>query len=310
MPLIEFLTPEQEVLLSKCKENWRSLLLSTERIDRQRAEGALKAAYTLAGKPDPEFRFLNGPRELQDLLETYSTLDFFLPQGKQVSLCDNAFYPRLQSQFTPDVWNHLFPQSHLKLADSLYALSIFPLCVFTFQAFSHSWEEYQASRREELRQQFQGEFLIQLGDYAQQLAQASLQAWNEKIWQPLSHQPFMQPTVQRWEKLKQAGPYIWDLLLNLAFEGGFLYARIFYPCIDFCSSILEFSDADVRSWMTFRSIVRSCGFVVPFEKLCLVIERPTKILLDAEGRLHADNEPAVTFADGSEFYIEHGSVSS
>jgi hypothetical protein len=62
--------------------------------------------------------------------------------------------------------------------------------------------------------------------------------------------------------------------------------------------------------MTFRSVVRSCGFVVPFEKLCLVIERPTKILLDAEGRLHADNEPAVTFADGSEFYIEHGSVSS
>jgi hypothetical protein len=312
MPLIEFLTPEQEVLLSKCKENWRSLLLSTERIDRQRAEGALRAAYTLAGNPDPEFRFLNGPRELQDLLETYSTPDFLLQRGNPVPLCDNAFIKRLESQFTPDVWNHLVTQLHLEfeLEGTLYSLSTSPISKLAHQTLSNAWEEGQTRRREELRQKFQGEFLIQLGDYAQQLAEASLQAWNEKIWQPLSHQPFMQPTVQRWEKLKQAGPYIWDLLLNLAFEGGFLYARIFYPCIDFCSSILEFSDADVRSWMTFRSVVRSCGFVVPFEKLCLVIERPTKILLDAEGRLHADNEPAVTFADGSEFYIEHGSVSS
>jgi hypothetical protein len=46
--------------------------------------------------------------------------------------------------------------------------------------------------------------------------------------------------------------------------------------------------------------------VLPFKNICLVIERPTRILLDSEGQIHADEEPAVTFADGSEFYAHHG----
>jgi hypothetical protein len=45
---------------------------------------------------------------------------------------------------------------------------------------------------------------------------------------------------------------------------------------------------------------------MPFEKVCFVCERPTKISLDTEYRLHAEGEPAIQFADGYSLYSYHG----
>lgn len=308
MPLIESLSPEQEALLSDYREKWQSLILSTERMDRQRAEGALRAAYTLAGNADPEFRFLNGPRELQELMEQYSALNFIRQHGTPVSLCDKHLITRLKNQFTPEVWKHLLTQPKLEVLElqyQLYSITNQPLAGLMGQAIGQAHAEGQTQHREELRQQFAGEFLVQLGDYIQQMTQASLQALDTQVWQPLSDQSFMQPLVQEWEKWKRAGQDMVKILSDMPLIWHF-HTIDFCACIDFCSSILQFSEADVQAWLTFRSVVRSCGVVAPFKKLCLVIERPTKILLDTGGKLHADREPAITFADGSEFYADHG----
>ena len=52
--LITELTPEQEALIPVICEKWRSIALSTEPIDRQKATEAVKAAYKLIGKQEPE----------------------------------------------------------------------------------------------------------------------------------------------------------------------------------------------------------------------------------------------------------------
>lgn len=311
MPLIASLTPEQEALIPKYREKWRSLFLSTERMDRQRAEGALRAAYTLAGKPDPEFRFLNGPQELQELLEQDSAFNFFQQRGNSVYLRDKHFIKRLESKFTPEGWKYLFAQSTLEVSDLHYqlcSLSTQPLDGLINRAMDEAWAQGQARRREKLRQQFQGELLIQISDYTQQLTAEILQALNENVWQPLSNQSFMQSTMAEWEKNKKIGQEIGNVLFDAMSQGGYFWETISCVLIDVCSSILDFSATDMQCWMTFRSVVRACGTVAAFEKYCLVIERPTKILLDAEGQIHADSEPAVTFADGSEFYVCHGEV--
>ncbi|MEM9903769.1 MAG: DUF6745 domain-containing protein [Cyanobacteria bacterium P01_D01_bin.44] len=314
MPFIESLTPEQEAAIPDYREKWRLLRLSTERMDRRRAESALKAAYTLAGKPDPEFQFLDGPRALQEFLEQYATQDFFRQRGNLVSLYDTNLLKRLQDQFAPELWKTLSVQLTVDGAhDSvhrIHSLTTRPLSERFNQSVGTAWADAQARQREELREQFQGEFLIQLGEYAQRLAQDGLQAFNETIWQPLSRQPFMQSTVQELDKWAQIGQAIKDTLWDAASQGG--YAWLVSSCvwIDFCSSILEFSDTEVQHWLTLRSVVRSCGVVSSFENLCLVVERPTKILLDAERKLHGEDEPALTFADGSAFYFNHGDLTS
>ena len=55
------LTPEQEALIPVYRDKWRQIALSTERIDRAKAESAIKAAYIANGKPEPEVEFFSSP---------------------------------------------------------------------------------------------------------------------------------------------------------------------------------------------------------------------------------------------------------
>jgi len=58
---IEKLTPEQEALIPVYREKWRQIALSTERLDRTKAEASIKAAYIALGKPEPEIQFYSSP---------------------------------------------------------------------------------------------------------------------------------------------------------------------------------------------------------------------------------------------------------
>lgn len=55
-----------------------------------------------------------------------------------------------------------------------------------------------------------------------------------------------------------------------------------------------------------QSIVNHCGWIFPFEKTCIVCDRPTLLSFDNEHRLHAEGEPAILFADGYSLYSHHG----
>lgn len=67
-----------------------------------------------------------------------------------------------------------------------------------------------------------------------------------------------------------------------------------------------FQAYDKSAWEVFQQLVTSCGWIIPFEKICLVCDRPTKFLFDSENRLHAEGEAAVQFADGNRLYSYHG----
>lgn len=60
-------------------------------------------------------------------------------------------------------------------------------------------------------------------------------------------------------------------------------------------------------WRLFQALINECGWVMPFEEICLVCERPTKISFDSEGRLHAEPpQPAIEFSDGFSVYAING----
>ncbi|NJO18860.1 MAG: hypothetical protein HC838_00625 [Spirulinaceae cyanobacterium RM2_2_10] len=77
--------------------------------------------------------------------------------------------------------------------------------------------------------------------------------------------------------------------------------------VDFCSRILEIP-VDERKWKVYSSIIKSCGWIFPFEKICLVSERPSKLSFDISGKLHSENETAIEFADGFGIYARHGEL--
>ena len=55
-----------------------------------------------------------------------------------------------------------------------------------------------------------------------------------------------------------------------------------------------------------QQVFEECGWILPFEKVCVVCDRPIHLRFDAENRLHAEGEPAIGFADGYSLYFHHG----
>lgn len=77
--------------------------------------------------------------------------------------------------------------------------------------------------------------------------------------------------------------------------------------LDFAISVLNYSHKE-RQWEILKNIIDNCGWIYPFEKICLVCERPTNANFDPENRPHALGEPALKFADGLGVYAAGGVI--
>jgi hypothetical protein len=67
---IDKLTPEQEAQIPVIREKWKAIALSTERIDRQKATVAVKAAYGALNLNEPEILFFDSPLAAVNFLES------------------------------------------------------------------------------------------------------------------------------------------------------------------------------------------------------------------------------------------------
>ena len=56
----------------------------------------------------------------------------------------------------------------------------------------------------------------------------------------------------------------------------------------------------------YGTLTKNCGWIVPFEEVCWVCDRPRFLSFDSENRLHAEGSPAIQFADGFSVYVYHG----
>ena len=55
-----------------------------------------------------------------------------------------------------------------------------------------------------------------------------------------------------------------------------------------------------------QQLFEECGWIFPFEKICIICDRPLHIRFDSANELHAEGEPAIAFADGYSLYFHHG----
>jgi len=78
--------------------------------------------------------------------------------------------------------------------------------------------------------------------------------------------------------------------------------------LDFCISVLNLPHSYGRNWIVFQSIVRDCGLIYPYDKVCIVCSKPIALSVDSNHRLHAEGKPAVQFADGVSIYAYHGVI--
>jgi len=53
-------------------------------------------------------------------------------------------------------------------------------------------------------------------------------------------------------------------------------------------------------------LAKSCGWIIPCEKVCYASERHNMLNLDNKGKLHCEDGPAVRYPDGWRIYVDHG----
>ena len=65
---------------------------------------------------------------------------------------------------------------------------------------------------------------------------------------------------------------------------------------------LKYEELDNRSLNNIDKLVKSCGWWLPFEKFCIVSDRPEKLFIDKSGRLNNPNGKCVEYSDGYGLY--------
>lgn len=341
MPMIDTLTPEQKRQLSlyrrKSRKKWNRIIRSTDRIDLENATAAIALVYAQLGLPAPKILFFPSPdaawkpiqlkltrhRWLTRLLRGSTTLVTAILAG---SGCFNALiilpfmllYGLLrQLEFLSAFLNIIATTIGLltltMLATGFIFLLLSPL-TYCLEQLELKWNRYQLRQKfgQRLTPHFT-ELLIQQihTQLAQQISQS---LWDDiaeeerffrsenahQIWSHLDR-----PIYEEWrnqygcfeEKFQQSElRYFFDFPIALAGRIGFY---------DFCREVLHCHHTPSQE-RALHDLMQKCSFILPFEKVCVVCDRPVKFSLDLKNRLHALNEPALQFADGSCLYFHRG----
>lgn len=140
------------------------------------------------------------------------------------------------------------------------------------QLHSYLWKQ--------LNQQLSGQVQLELA-----LSQAQARHYEPQLWEQLALQSQLRsylPTCLRRE------PPLFNSMW-----------------MDFAISVLNCTH-DRAKGTAFLALLQHCGWLFPYEKLCLVCDRPRHLSFDAENRLHAEGLPAIQFADGFSVYAYAG----
>jgi hypothetical protein len=303
---IEKLTPEQEALIPVYREKWRKIALSTERLDRAKAESVIKAAYIAIGKPEPEVQFYSSPcvvrknlscywqhylgnrlrmmaglplREIPDnQLEKYELGKRLFNQFNQIMV--RSLIGKLKDYLVEDIKKQL--GNHVETLLKLQ-LQLVPPELINIQL-----RQLQVPRADYRPYQFGNPLVFE-------------QLWQQVVENYSGYSPFgglsfhavMTATNSFVLANRLCGliqPEVWACDASL---------------LDFCFSVLN-CPYDQEKWELLQAIIINCGWIYPFEKTCIVCERPIKLSFDSQDRLHAEGKPAIQFADGWGLYSYHG----
>jgi hypothetical protein len=145
--------------------------------------------------------------------------------------------------------------------------------------------------------------LGKMGRALPQIAELEHQLWY-KLWDqlafPLGNQVGSQLGVQLWYRLGNQLEH--QLQRSLGVQLSIFTHSSFF---DFCTSVLRCAHRP-KMLQVFQELALHCGWFYPFERVCLVCDRPIRLSLDPEDRLHAEAEPAIQYADGYSLYSHHG----
>lgn len=273
---MEKLTAEQEAQISIIVEKWRAIALSTEPIDRHKAASAIKSAYAFMGQEVPEIIFCDSPLDALNKL-FLNHLDLLVDIEKQIfhklenKRGKTAELEKQQRKLVIDYWDHQNTGNAIKNNVDLYSSVL-------------------VNVERQLYDRIRDELYIQ----------ASEQTKSEIAkFYPLNL--LNRPWFLLNSELEDPNPN-WLILKTNNHTLTLLYDCFWFDIyVSICNYTLNQSITEV-----WESLVKECGHIYAYEKICFVCDRPRIISFDNQQELHAEGVPAIQFADGYSLYAYHG----
>jgi hypothetical protein len=273
------LTPEQEALFAEYQEKWFDIVFSTERIDREKAKEAVKAAYATIGKTEPEIFFCDSPLAVFNLL-----LDKFdLLVQKLWNLQESL--PKEAEPIIPMEGFRRAQRSEI-LYEKLWFLDACGIQIYLIVG-GIFWDELLGQRKWELQYKFENLY-TQLSNHLH------LHLYSQDSWKSYFQQGY------KGGRLVDA---IRRLILFAAFRPDKLGEIV--SQIDFSLSVNN-QIYNQEKWEILQGLIKNCGWFIPLEGIAIICDRPIQIYFDKENNLHAETKPAIIYPDGFSLYSYHG----
>jgi hypothetical protein len=320
MSQIKTLTADQEQRLGAYRERWLSQLHTTQPLDHARSSEAIHRLYDRLGKSAPQIRFLAGPTELHNLTLNRSTGSLVQQLGVPVTSNYLSFelLEEVQSQLDPNLQDRLHEALSTPQLQQVFLQRQIPLLEQVGELSGEDWEELlsrvpeqmlmdfwakqQRDFRDALSQQPGGDLILDLGDWFLRQMQPLTQQFEANVWAAWMR-PGLEELVVKWQPLLTAAGLVGFGLRTLIQ----IIQDLPVAFIDFCVTELN-CRCDRSAWDVLKHLIEDCGIILPFEKTCLVLERPLVFRLDDRGNLHGEGEPAIVYADGYTLYAFHGAI--
>jgi hypothetical protein len=169
--------------------------------------------------------------------------------------------------------------------------------------------------KNQVRDQIENEIWDQVRDYVEGLVYAQvgnqleaqgrnpvrdevLTQVEEQIWDQVLHQVEDEVWNQVWHQIREE---IWDQIDNARYGG---HNTNWLAFLDLFRRMKRVQGPERLE--PLMRLAANAGWWWPFERACIITERPTRLLRDTVHRLHCAEGPALTYPDGWALYRWHG----
>jgi hypothetical protein len=306
------ITAKQEAQIPVIREKWRGIIFPTEPNDRHKATLAIKSAYELIGLPEPEIIFFDSPYEalktvLAQLLEQLDS--------QWVNQLEKHLVRQLNHELESELMRQLISQLVVALKKQLEKQFGLPLESKLDSELKNLLNSQQISQEiSQIKKQLENQHLLHLVRQQESLLNSQLvsrligslksKMQTKQVNKFLSQLSIILENQKASQLIRKLGNQLGKTL----FHNNCIHSELWAgegSWLDFCISILNCAH-DSRKWQILQDLIGHCGWILPYEKTCIVCQRPIKLSFDGQHLLHADGEYAILFADGYGLYFHHG----
>ena len=316
MSQIEELTASQEQKLEAYRDKWRKIGLSTEPVNKEDAERALKDVYSVANLKEPMILWARSPMEC---LYMGAFLKITIKESVNKKVDEQVWnqvwgrvrdqvWVQVGNQVRGQVWSQVFHKVWNQVGDKVWNQVV-------GQVRNQVWNQVGGQVENQVRGRVWNQVRSQVGN--QVLSQVTNKVLNQvenqvggqvlnHVWNQVTNNVMNQVKDQiespvNTQTYKQIKTIMQDL--NNWFCFG-QHDADYLSCYEFFKDECGLEVCNKLAPM--MRLAKNCHWFIPFEGLAILSEKPIQLNLDAEGRLHAEGRMAIEYADGFGLYRWHG----